>query len=291
MAVGSDMRDVAAEEDAGRVGGLELPRRPARIELPAQRWDGRTLAPRPELVAEECATALIFNGVNYAVMMTTPADFVDFGTGFALAEAVVGRLADVLAVETVDVALGVEVHVTIPDARMSVLEERQRSMAGGTSCGLCGVIGIERALRPLPTSTRPLDVKASAIARALEALPLMQRMNAGTGAVHAAGFADVTGQVLLAREDVGRHNALDKLIGAAARAGLKPADGFVVLTSRCSTEMVQKSATAGFPLLAAISGPTALAIRLAEEAGMTLVGFARRQGFNVYSCAERVKAG
>ncbi|SNB51777.1 FdhD protein/phenylacetyl-CoA:acceptor oxidoreductase accessory protein [Arboricoccus pini] len=281
--------DSAAEDPFA--GGKALPRRPARLEFPAWRWDGRALAERPELVGEECATALVFNGVNYAVMMMTPADFEDFGLGFALAEAVVGRQQDVLALEVQDVSLGVEVHVTIPEARMSVLEQRQRSMAGGTSCGLCGVIGIERALRPLPTSTRPLPVKASAIARALDELPRMQKLNAGTGALHAAGYALPSGKVLMVREDVGRHNALDKLIGAAAKAGLSPAEGFVVLTSRCSTEMVQKTATAGFSLLAAVSGPTALAIRLAEEAGLTMVGFARRQGFNVYTCPDRVLAG
>lgn len=161
-------------------------------------------------------------------------------------------------------------------------------MTGRTGCGLCGIKTLEEALRPLPSLPSTKPVAAGAISAAIGALPDWQTINHATGAVHAAAFADLNGKVLIVREDVGRHNAFDKLVGAIVRSGRKPSDGFALITSRCSMEMVQKAATVGFPLLAAISAPTSLAIKLAAGCGLTLVAFARGKDFNIYAHSERV---
>lgn len=263
--------------------------RPAVLSLPAMHWEqaGRPSA-RSETVAAECPIALVYNGVSHAVMMASPVDLVDLGLGFSIAEGIVGELAEVGSVDVVDMVLGMEVRLEIPTARAAALDERRRSMTGGTACGLCGIISIERAIRPLPSAAAGPRVAASAIAVALEALPATQATNRLTGAMHAAAMVSTAGEILLVREDVGRHNALDKLVGAAALIGIDPGKGFLVLTSRCSTEMVQKAVTAGFTILVAISAPTSLAISLAEEANLTLAAFARGHSFTVYTGSERI---
>jgi formate dehydrogenase accessory protein FdhD len=249
--------------------------------------DGRFVE-RIETIAGECATAILYNGDSFAVMMTTPEHLDDFGVGFTLAERIVEDAGEVLDIEVDDVVLGIEVRLTIPPARMATLVERRRSITAGTSCGICGILSIERALRPLPPLPPSLPIQAAMVQKALAALPDRQSVNRDTGAAHAAAFASRDGEVLLVREDVGRHNALDKLVGATVRASLHPADGFLVLTSRCSTEMIQKAAIAGFPVVVAISAPTTLAVELADSAGMTLVGFARPGGFNIYTHDHRI---
>lgn len=244
--------------------------------------DGRFLE-RIETIAGECATALVYNGESFAVMMTTPEHLDDFAVGFSLAEGIVEQADEISAIGIEDVVLGVEINLTIPAKRMAVLLERRRSVTSGTSCGMCGILSIERALRALPQIPPSPAIAASAIQKALAGLPALQAVNHRTGASHAAAFAAQDGQVLMLREDVGRHNALDKLTGALARAGLDPASGVLLLTSRCSTEMVQKAALAGFPVMVAISAPTTLAVELADAAGLTLIGFARPSGFNIYT--------
>lgn len=265
-------------------------RRPSGV--PREAWrvrDGAATA-SPETIAAEAPIALVYNGVNHAVMMATPADLEDFGVGFSLAEAIVGDAGEVRDVEVADMVFGLEVSITIPEPLAAALAERQRSMVGGTACGMCGIIGLEKAMRPLPPTRSELVVTPQAVERALDALPGLQALNHRTRSVHAAGFADPDGTILHLREDVGRHNALDKLIGALARANVDPASGFLVLTSRCSTEMVQKAVTAGLPMLVAISAPTSLALELADEAGLTLVAFARGDGFTLYTHPQRVTA-
>lgn len=280
---------------SGSVGPLAVvppgAARPTALTRQAWHW-GEAAAPLPQLetIAVECPVALVYNGVSHAVMLASPADLEDMGIGFTIAEGIVAAAGEIRSVEAIDMALGMEVRLEVPPARAAALDERRRSMAGGTACGLCGVISLERALRPLPRAVAGPVVRPAAVRAALQALPDLQATHRATGAVHAAALASPDGDILLVREDVGRHNALDKLVGAAARAGIDPRGTMLVLTSRCSAEMVQKAATAGFTTLIAISAPTGLAVTLAEEAHLTLVAFARRQGFTVYSHPERIAA-
>ncbi len=264
-------------------------RRRAAPTLKAKRWQDGSFAERDETVPAECAVALLYNGFPFAVLMASPSDIEDLARGFSLSEAIVSDVSEVGAIEVRDVALGLEAAIVIPQEKADLLKDRQRSMAAGSACGLCGVISIERAMRRLPEQHSGSKFDATAISRAISALPERQDVNSLTGAVHGAGFATPDGALLMTREDVGRHNALDKLIGAMASGGLNPADGFLVLSSRCSTEMVQKAATAGFPLMATISAPTALAIELAQESGLTLCAFARKGAFNVYTHPDRIR--
>lgn len=253
----------------------------------ATRWGPEPLA-KVEAVAGEVAVALVYNGVSHAVMMASPADLEDLGRGFTLAEGIVAEAGEIGAVEVVDMVLGFEVRLAIPERRALALAERRRSMVGGTACGLCGVISLEQAVRPLPRAAEGPAWRAAALRTALAALPTRQALHHQTGAVHAAAMASAMGEILLLREDVGRHNALDKLIGAAAGAGLVPTETLLLLTSRCSAEMVQKAATAGFIALATISAPTSLAIALAESANLTLIAFARAGNFTAYTRADRI---
>ncbi len=240
-------------------------------------------------LAVETPVALRYNGEAHVVMMASPADLVDFAYGFSLAEGVVAHGGEIAGVTARPEGPGIRLAVTIPAERADALAVRGRNLTGRTGCGLCGVAEIEAALRPLPAVADAPPVTVAAVDRAVAALPAWQAQHKLAGALHAAAFADRSGDLVAVREDVGRHNALDKLIGALARAGVDPAAGFVVVTSRCSMEMVQKTATFGCPVLVAVSAPTALAVELAEAAGLTVCAFARGQGCNVYSRAERVR--
>ena len=240
-------------------------------------------------VAEETPVALIYNGWPHVVMMCTPADVEDFAYGFTLTEEIVPALGEIERVKAVRSSQGIEVEVVVPEASAEALRGRGRSLVGRTGCGLCGVTTIDDALRPGHAVVPRAAIAAAALFRAGDELPGWQRYNEGTGAVHAAGWATPEGRIVLAREDVGRHNALDKLIGAMLRTGVDPADGFAVVTSRASYELVQKCAVAGISLLAAISRPTGLAIRMAEASGITLAALLRGHSVNVYSHAERLR--
>lgn len=250
--------------------------------------DGAREASAP--VAEETPVALVYNGWPHVVMMCTPADVEDFALGFTVSEEIAAA-ADVERITFVRYSQGIEVEIAIPAPAAEALRERGRSLVGRTGCGLCGVTTIGEALRGDHPVGADEPFSADAIFRAGEALPPLQRYNAATGAVHAAGWARRDGTIVLAREDVGRHNALDKLIGALVRAGIDAGDGFAVLTSRASYELVQKCAVAGIPLLATISRPTGLAIRMAEAAGITLAALLRGRSVNVYSRPDRVRTG
>ncbi|BBK40391.1 sulfurtransferase FdhD [Allostella vacuolata] len=263
--------------------------RPAVETIPdAIHVRGGRAVPAPERVATEAPVAISYGEETHVVMMATPADLEDLGVGFSLAEGIVAAAGEISGMLVADLDVGIRIAMRIPPARAARLGERSRNLPGRSGCGLCGIASIEAALRDLPPVPAGAPISAEAVTAAIADLPGRQAINRQTGAVHAAAFADRAGRLRLVREDVGRHNALDKLIGAAARAGMNPADGFVVLTSRCSMEMVQKAATAGFPLLAAISAPTALAIELARRCGLTLAAFARPDGFNLYAHAGRV---
>ena len=243
-----------------------------------------------EIVAQEVAVALVYNGISHAVMMATPCDLEDFARGFSLTEHIVEKPSEIYDIEVEPVPRGIEVRLTIAGQRMAGLQERRRTLAGRTGCGLCGVDSIDEAMRPVAVSASRVTVSRRAIERAMAALPGEQRINRLNGATHAAGWAVADGTLLAVREDVGRHNALDKLGGAIARLeGARAAPGsFVVVTSRCSYEMVHKTAALEAAAIAAVSAPTSLAIEIAEQAGIALVAFVRDGRLTVYANPQRI---
>jgi FdhD protein len=236
-----------------------------------------------EAVAAETPVALVYNGTSHVVMMATPLDLEDFALGFSLSEGILRRPGELADMETVEDPNGIEVRMTIDKLRFARLAERRRNLTGRTGCGICGLDSLEAVLRPLPPLASQPAPSLDAVRRALADLPEAQRINRETHSLHAAAWADRKGKLLLLREDVGRHNALDKLIGAMARAEMDPAAGFALITSRCSVEMVQKAVTLGMPCLVAISAPTTLALRLASEAGLALIALARADSLTIYS--------
>ena len=241
-----------------------------------------------DAIAEEVPVALVFDGDPFAVMLASPVQLEDFAVGFALTEGIIETAGD-LAIESIEPRLeGIELRATLPARLRARLAGRQRSLPGRSGCGLCGATALEHAvLSPPPVADAPA-IRASALHRALAALPARQDMNRATGAVHAAAFADREGGLRIVREDIGRHNALDKLAGAMAREGVDPASGFAIVTSRASSEMATKAAAAGIGLLAAVSAPTALAVSLAQRCNLALVGFARPDGHALYSHPQRL---
>ena len=240
---------------------------------------------------EEIPVAMVYDGTTQAVMMATPADVADFAIGFSLTEGIIADPSEIEAFEEVVQPQGIEARMWLRADRRTRLAARRRFMAGPVGCGLCGIDSLEQALRPLPAvAGAKLRLTRADVLGATEALRALQPLHDQTRATHAAGFLRPGAGIVLVREDVGRHNALDKLIGALVRQGIDPAGGALVMTSRLSTELVQKSAMAGCPCLIAVSAPTAQALRLAETAGITLVAFARAGGFDVYSHPERISA-
>lgn len=243
-----------------------------------------------DAVAEEVPIAFACNGEPFAVMMATPCDLEDFALGFSLAEGLVERPEQVLGVEARSRLEGIELAIRVsadaPGAQQRAGAER--TLPGRAGCGLCGTRLLEDAVRAPAPLAHATAFAATALRRALDALPLHQPLNAATGSTHAAAWADAEGRIRCVREDVGRHNALDKLVGALHREGHAPPAGMLLISSRASYEMVTKAARAGIGLVAAVSAPTALAIELARGAGIGLVGFARAGGYNVYAHPERL---
>ena len=260
--------------------------------LPRLRWTpGGGAQDGTRQAAEEVPVALVHDGSTTAVMMATPADLEDFAAGFSLSEGVVGALSDIREIEVAESELGLEVRVWLHAPQAARLAARRRRLAGPTGCGLCGVESLEEARRPVAAvPASDFKVAASELLAALAGLADQQPLGQATRAVHAAGLWR-GGALAAVREDVGRHNALDKLVGAAARQRLATSQGVLLLTSRVSVEMVQKAAVLGAPVLCAISAPTALAVRTAREAGLTLVAVARADGLEVFSHPERVVFG
>jgi FdhD protein len=253
------------------------------LEHRALRWEQGSTAESVEQVAEEVPVAIVYNGIPHVVMMTTPANLEDFALGFSLTEELIRSPADLKAVEVVAYGQGIEIQAVVDAACEAEIASRSRRLTGRTGCGICGADSITAVLKQLHRVPEGGTVRPEAIQRAMRELGTRQELNTRSGAVHAAGWATREGDVTVVREDVGRHNALDKLIGALSRMGLNPADGFVVVTSRASFEMVQKTTVLGAPLMASISGPTGLAIRVAQQAGLTLVGFTREGRHTVYT--------
>ncbi len=272
---------------------------PGSIHRTARRLTAEGSEALDEIVAEEVAVALVYNGISHAVMMATPCDLEDFGRGFSFTERIVEKASEIYDIDVEDMrdsagVRGIEVRLEIAAQRMVGLQKRRRTLAGRTGCGLCGVDSLEAALRPVPVVTALGSVRRQAIEQAMTTLPGEQRLNRVNGATHAAGWANPDGRLIAVREDVGRHNALDKLAGAlmartSAGAALEPG-GFVVVTSRCSYEMVQKAAALGAAAIAAVSAPTSLAIETAEQAGIALVAFVREGRLTAYAHADRIIA-
>ncbi len=224
-------------------------------------------------VPEEIPVAFVYNRRNYAVMLASPADMADFAVGFSLTERVVDELADIRSVDIHQDEKGVELRISIADEKLERLDLRQqrRNLVGRAGCGVCGLEHADTFFESLPTvSERPVSIASSALKKALSGLGVKQTLNSETRTVHGAAWADFQGEVKTVREDVGRHNALDKLLGALARGGVDCTDGFVLMSSRCSYEIIEKAARRGVKAVAAISGPTAFALRKAQEAGMAL---------------------
>lgn len=253
-----------------------------------QRRDGHGARHVRDEVACEVPVALHYNDQPFAVLMATPCDLADLAMGFSLSEALIAD-ADELQVDAFEESIdGIAIHMRIPESRHAALADRQRNLPGYGGCGVCGSASLESVLRAPPRIRSDMRIDESALHRALAALHQRQPLNAATGATHAAGFANGNGELLLVREDVGRHNALDKLIGAMASARIAAGDGFAIVTSRASYELAMKAAQVGIPLLAAISAPTTLAIALADSARLCLVGFARDGHCAVYAHPERL---
>ncbi|PYG60496.1 formate dehydrogenase accessory sulfurtransferase FdhD [Rhizobium sp. UGM030330-04] len=240
-------------------------------------------------VPEEVPVAFSYGGSTHAVMMASPADLVDFAVGFSLTEGIITSRAEIRSIEVVEAGQGYDVQVDLQDAEADALRARRRHMAGPVGCGLCGIESIEQAVRTVPDlSGVELFVNGHDIVAAVKTLSEAQSLNRETRAVHGAGFYSAQEGLLAVREDVGRHNALDKLAGAVINTEISSPAGIVAVTSRLSVEMVQKTAILGSPVLAAISAPTALAIETAERAGVTLVALVRGEDFEIFTRADRI---
>jgi FdhD protein len=257
-------------------------------ELPVERWASGRTTHTTDRVAEEMPVALVYHGVPHVVMLATPANLEDFATGFTLSEGLVGHPHEIQSVEVEYAAEAIDVRVGIAAERFSKMLERRRYLTGRTGCGLCGAETVEQAIRPAPRVGKGATLTVAELHAALVDIQTQQPINALTGSVHAAAWVEPGRGIACVREDVGRHNALDKTIGALTRAGADFATGCMLITSRASYEMVQKSATVGITFVVAVSAPTALAIRVAHISGVTLVGFARREQHVVYTHPERL---
>ena len=260
-------------------------------------WRDGNASESARVIPEETALALTYNGGTYAVMMGTPQDLEDFAIGFSLSEGIIQSPEDIDSLDIVNLEDGIELRMWLAQSKADRLSERRRQIAGPTGCGLCGIDSIAEAIRPAAVVAPGGSFSPQQITAAIQSIPPLQQINVATRAVHAAAFWTPARGIVALREDVGRHNALDKLAGALAQqkvaAGeqkVAAGDGMVLLTSRVSVEMVQKTAAMGAPLMVAVSAPTALAVRMADAAGITLAAIARADGFEVFTHPGRIAA-
>jgi FdhD protein len=240
------------------------------------------------VVPRETPVALTYNRATHAVMLASPADLTDFAYGFSLSEGIIGQSSDIVALDIVEVPDGIECRMDLRGERLDALTKRQRRLAGPSGCGLCGLDSLAAAIRPAPSVLRGRLYTPAMIQEAMRAMPAAQTLNAATHAVHAAAFWTPESGLVALREDVGRHNALDKLSGALLRARIDATGGLLLLSSRVSVEMVQKAAILGAPVIVAISAPTSLALQVADAACITLICIARSDGFEVFTHPDRV---
>jgi FdhD protein len=239
-------------------------------------------------VPEETPVAIVYDGSTYAVMMATPEDLEDFAIGFSLTERVVSRAAEIESIDLVHSCNGIELRIWLAGGNSQRLRERRRRMAGPTGCGLCGIESLAESIRPADRVGHGRTFTPGQIMAAMGSILPLQKLHIETHAVHAAGFWQSSRGIVALREDVGRHNALDKLAGALSLDGVVGDDGIVVLTSRVSVEMVQKTSMIGASVIVSVSAPTALAVRVADEAGITLAAIARADGFEVFTRGDRI---
>lgn len=261
----------------------ELKDAPSRIDLaPAtsgplsvQRWESGTLSSTQDCLAEEIPIALCYNGISHVVMMATPCDLEEFALGFSLSEGIIEQPQQLYGIEISPRPEGIEINLQVAARQEQLLKQRQRNLSGRTGCGLCGSDSLQSAIRPIKAVTNAPSLSETAIQRAIAQLDGHQPLQALTGAVHGAAWCSLEGDILLLREDVGRHNALDKLIGALVGNRINRSAGFLLISSRASYEIIHKAASIGIGCLVAVSAPTAMAIRLAKQAGVKVIGFAR----------------
>jgi FdhD protein len=265
-------------------------RNPVRT-VDRQIWRDGRISAGARAIPEETAIALTYNGGTYAVMMATPQNLRDFAIGFSLSEGTVLSAEDIESFEIVELDDGIELRMWLAQSRADRLSERRRHIAGPTGCGLCGIDSIAEAVRPAAIVAPGQSFSSRDIMTAIQSIPPLQTINIETRAVHAAAFWTPARGIVALREDVGRHNALDKLAGALAQDKTSASEGIVLLTSRVSVEMVQKTAAMGAPVMVAVSAPTALAVRMADAAGITLAAIARADGFEIFTHPNRIDFG
>lgn len=265
--------------------------KPPVINVQRYVWRDSGFSEGRRAIPEETAVALTYNGGTYAVMMATPQDLEDFAIGFSLTEGVVRSAKDIESFEEVAMDDGIELRMWLDQPDAARLSERRRHIAGPTGCGLCGIDSIVEATRPATVVGSGRDFSPLQIMDAMQSIHALQKINIETRAVHAAAFWTPEQGVVALREDVGRHNALDKLAGSIARNGVRAEDGIVLLTSRISVEMVQKTASIGASVLVSVSAPTALAVKMAEKANITLAAIARADGFEIFTHPHRIHPG
>jgi FdhD protein len=283
--------DTAAAVPLSSAAAQQLPLElgwPSYQQSTVDRWRGELHERKKDFIAEEVPISLIYNGLPHVVMLATPTDLEEFALGFSITEGIIKNPQELLSARIYNRSNGIEVQLKIPDHRFQCLADKGRNLTGRTGCGLCGASTLRQAIRQPSPVKGDLTLSAAELRSVLMDIKQHQTLNLLTGAVHAAAWAAPGQGILNTREDVGRHNALDKLIGLLLRSGKDLSTGFVIVTSRASYEMVQKTAWVGITLLAAVSAPTGLAIRLANDTGLTLIGFARDDQHVVYTHPQRL---
>ena len=261
--------------------------KPVRM-VDRQAWRDGAPSDGARTIPEETAIALTYNGGTYAVMMGTPQNLADFAVGFSLSEGIVRTPDDIRSLDIVDLGGGIELRMWLTQVNADRLNERRRHIAGPTGCGICGIDSIAEALRPAAIVAQGRRFSSREVMAAMQSIAPLQTLNIETRAMHAAAFWTPGRGTVALREDVGRHNALDKLAGALAQARITASEGMVLLTSRVSIEMVQKTAAMGATVMVAVSAPTALAVRMADAAGITLAAIARADGFEIFTHPDRI---
>ena len=260
----------------------------ASLTTPCLEYRASAANEQTRVLPEETPIALVYEGSTEAVMMATPADLEDFAIGFSLTEGLIGQPSDIVDLAVLHSETGIELRMWLANGRSNAYRTRRRRLTGPTGCGICGIESLAEAIRPVRVVGKGSSWRAAEIAAAIASLADGQALHRLTRATHAAAFLPHSSGPATVREDVGRHNALDKLAGAVARRGIDASRGAVAITSRVSVEMVQKAAAIGAPVLIAVSAPTALAVRTAEAANMTLIGVARHSDWELYTHAERI---
>jgi FdhD protein len=270
--------------EAGDQAGATPPVRSVNRDV----WRDNLRSSGERIVPEEAPVAVVYDGTTYAVMMATPEDLEDFAIGFSLTEGVVRCADDIKSIDLVRSRDGIELRMWLADSNSQRLSDRRRRLAGPTGCGLCGIESLAESIRPANIVSHGRKFTPGQIMEAVQSIQPLQKLNIETRAAHAAAFWQPSRGIVALREDVGRHNALDKLAGALSRDGVPGDGGIVVLTSRVSVEMVQKTSVIGAPVVVSVSAPTALAVRMANDAGITLAAIARADGFEVFTRGDRI---